>query len=146
METTSEQNRACDSSKNVRFLCYEGFSIFSTDFKGNKNVILANISKSKNVIKNRRHDFLLLFNLTSWSQKQLKNFVAFWSGSSKLVIKCTKCNASLPHLIKCLNYIHKSIYSFRSLFVQRNKEKVVKAFFFKSLTLDYDRREGLLRP
>ena len=22
-----------------RFLCYEGFSIFSTDFKGNKNVI-----------------------------------------------------------------------------------------------------------
>ena len=61
----SEQNRAYDSSKNVRFLCYEGFSIFSTNFKGNKNVILANISKSKNVIKNRGHGFLLLFNLTS---------------------------------------------------------------------------------
>ena len=24
--------------KNVRFSCYEGFSIFSTNFKGNKNV------------------------------------------------------------------------------------------------------------
>ena len=53
----------------LSFLCYEGFSIFSTDFKGNKNVIVANISKSKNIIKNRGHGFLQLFNLTSWSQK-----------------------------------------------------------------------------
>ena len=29
--------------------------------------------------------------------------------------------------------IHKSIYSFQSLFVQRNKEKVVKAFFFQTI-------------
>ena len=29
--------------------------------------------------------------------------------------------------------IHKSIYSFQALYVQRNKEKVVEAFFFKLL-------------
>ena len=60
-EITAEQNRDCDSSKNVWFLCYEEFPIF----KGNKNVIEA--SKSKHVIKNRGHDFLLLFILTSGS-------------------------------------------------------------------------------
>ena len=36
---TAEQSSAHDSSKNVQFLCYEGFSIFRTDLKGNKNVI-----------------------------------------------------------------------------------------------------------
>ena len=46
-ETTSEQNCACNTSKNVQFLCYEGFCIFITNFKGNKNVILASISKVK---------------------------------------------------------------------------------------------------
>ena len=35
----AKQDRARDSSKNIRFLCYEGSSIFSTDFKRNKNVI-----------------------------------------------------------------------------------------------------------
>ena len=39
METTAEQNCACDFSKNVWFLCYEGFSISSTNLKGNKNVM-----------------------------------------------------------------------------------------------------------
>ena len=34
--------------KNARFLCCEGLSIFSTDFKGYKNVILTNISKKRN--------------------------------------------------------------------------------------------------
>ena len=29
--------------------------------------------------------------------------------------------------------IHKSIYSFQSIFVQRNREKVVKAFFFQTI-------------
>ena len=40
--------------------CHEGFSIFSTDLKGNKNVIWVNISKSKNGIKNRGHGFKFL--------------------------------------------------------------------------------------
>ena len=56
-EKTAELNRACKSSKNVRLLCYEEFYIFSTDFKENKNVIMANISKSENAIKNRRTVF-----------------------------------------------------------------------------------------
>ena len=130
METTSEQNHVRDSSKNVRFLCYEGFSIFSADFKGNKNVILANISKSKNVIKNRGHSFLLLSNLTSWSQEELKHFVAFWSGSSKLVIKCTKCNASfttldkMPILWFINQFIAFSLYLYRKM-----KKKLWKHFF-----------------
>ena len=64
-----EQNRAHNSSKNVGLLCYEGFSFFSTDFKGNRNEIYANISSSKNLIKNCGHGFLLLFILTSWIQK-----------------------------------------------------------------------------
>ena len=89
-----------DSSKNVRFLCYEGFSIFSNNFKGNKNVTLANISKSKNVINNRRHGFILLLILTSWSKKQLKNFVDFWCWSWKVVTKCTKCNENFTLLDK----------------------------------------------
>ena len=39
-EITAEENRAReDSSKNVRFLCHEEFFMFSTDFKGNKNVM-----------------------------------------------------------------------------------------------------------
>ena len=43
--------------------------------------------------------------------------------------------------------IHKPIYSLQSLFVQRNKEKVAKTFFyFKLLTLDYNCRKGFLRP
>ena len=64
-----EQNCARNSSKNVGLLCYEGFSFFSTDFKGNRNEIYANISSSKNLIKNCGHGFLLLFILTSWIQK-----------------------------------------------------------------------------
>ena len=44
---------------------FEGFSTFSIDFKGNNYVTLANISKSKNVIKNRWLGFLLLFIQTS---------------------------------------------------------------------------------
>ena len=31
--------------------------------------------------------------------------------------------------------IHKSIYSFESLFVQRNKEKVIKAFFYQAINV-----------
>ena len=43
--------------------------------------------------------------------------------------------------------IHKSVNSLQSLFIQRNKEKVVKVLFFlEVLTLDYNRREGFLRP
>ena len=42
--------------------------------------------------------------------------------------------------------IHKSIYSFQSLFVQRKKKKVLKAFSFKLLTLDYNRRNAFKRP
>ena len=42
--------------------------------------------------------------------------------------------------------IHKAIYSLQSFFVQINKGKVVKAFFSKLLTLDYDRHKGFLRP
>ena len=42
--------------------------------------------------------------------------------------------------------IHKLVNSFQSLFIQRNKEKVVKAFFLKLLALDYDRRKGFVRP
>ena len=38
-EITAERIPARNSSKNARFLCYERFSIFSKDFKGNKNVI-----------------------------------------------------------------------------------------------------------
>ena len=44
--------------------------------------------------------------------------------------------------------IHKSIYSFQSLFVQRNREKVVKAFFFKlsrmALSTPEQQRVGIL--
>ena len=42
--------------------------------------------------------------------------------------------------------IHKSIYSFQPLFMQKNKEKDVKRYFFEILTLDHDRRKGFLRP
>ena len=65
MEITTEQNPARNFSENVRFLCYDGFSIFSADFKGDKNVILVNISISENVIENCGHSFLVLFILTS---------------------------------------------------------------------------------
>ena len=58
--------------QNVRFLCYQGFSIFSTDFKGNKNLIQVNISKSKNRIKNRGHAFLLPFILTTEAKSNVK--------------------------------------------------------------------------
>ena len=68
-EIVSEQNHARDFSKNVRFLYYEVFSIFSVSFKGNKNLIKANISKKKKVRKNRGLGFLPLFIITNWSQK-----------------------------------------------------------------------------
>ena len=90
-------------------LCYEGFSIFSAYFTGNKNVIQANISKSITVIKNRGYGFILLFILTSWSQKQLKHFVASWSWSSNLVIKCTKCNANFTPFDKMSTYPARNI-------------------------------------
>ena len=62
---TAEQDHARDSSENVRFLCYKGFSILSTDFKGNKNVILFNISRKNNVINNCGHGILLAFIITN---------------------------------------------------------------------------------
>ena len=36
-ERTAKQNHACDSSKNLQFLCYEGFSIFCIEFKEKKS-------------------------------------------------------------------------------------------------------------
>ena len=45
-----------------------------------------------------------------------------------------------------LNCDHRSIYSFQSLFVQRNKEKVVKAFFFQTIDARLDRCKNFLRP
>ena len=42
--------------------------------------------------------------------------------------------------------VHEPIYSFQSLFIRTNKEKVVKAFVFELLMLDYDRRKDFLRP
>ena len=47
----------------------------------------------------------------------------------------------LPNLIKCLFMIHRSIYSFESVFLNRKKGKVMKAFPLNMLKLDYDHRE-----
>ena len=118
--------------KKCAFSCYEGFCIYSTDFRGNKNIILANISKSKNAIKNRGHGFLLLFNLTSWSQKQLKNLVAFWSWSSKLVIKCTKYNANFTPLDKMSKLWFINQFIVFSLYLYREIKKKLKKRFFSN--------------
>ena len=39
------------------------------------------------------------------------------------------------------------IYGFKTVFLNRKKkkEKIVKAFLFSVLTLDYDRRDGFVR-
>ena len=39
-----------------------------------------------------------------------------------------------------------SIFSFESLFLYWKQEKVMKAFLFNILLLDYDRHEGFLQP
>ena len=38
--------------------------------------------------------------------------------------------------------IHKSVYSFQSQFVQRNKEKVVKVFFFQTIDVSLGLSQG----
>ena len=58
MEITTQQNHAYDYSKNVQFLRYEGVSIFSTNFKGNK--IGQYLRKSKRNQKSRESFFTTL--------------------------------------------------------------------------------------
>ena len=69
-------------SKNVRFLCYEKFSIFSTDFKGNKNVIQVNKSKSKRNQKSRT-----LFFTTLHSNKLKSKIMVKFCGVLELTLK-----------------------------------------------------------
>ena len=52
----------------------------------------------------------------------------------------------LYNSIKCPTTMRRSFYSFQFGFLQGKKEKFVKAFLFKILTLDYDRCKGSLRP
>ena len=76
-EITTEQNHARDSSKNVRFLCYEGFSIFTIDFKGSENVIFANISISQKVKPNQKSRVRFFTTLLHSNKLKSKNFVTF---------------------------------------------------------------------
>ena len=41
--------------------------------------------------------------------------------------------------------VHRSFYSFESVFLNIRKEKVVKAFLLNTLTLDYDRHKGRVK-
>ena len=94
-----------------RILCKRKCTIFNSknNFSNLKNqCTFEEITADQNHVY--ESCFLLLFILTSWSQKWLKNFVPFWSWSSKFVIKCTKCNANFALLDKLkLWFINQSI-------------------------------------
>ena len=44
-ERTAKQNHTRDSSKNLQFLCHEGFSIFCMEFKEKKSNICQYLKK-----------------------------------------------------------------------------------------------------
>ena len=50
----------------------------------------------------------------------------------------------LPNSVNVQTMVHRSVYSFDSDVLQK-KGKVVKAFLFRILTLDYDCCEGFVR-